>query len=217
MDDKHEVYRQLKNLGASPVMAKKHAMSNIVFPKFGELGLYGDAFRQCVKTHEAPDGHIYDENEYRVVWRICNGKLYSEDGFLDIYAWSDEDFKEKATKAVPVGSGSPVGLVNLTDVINSVEKYEDKIRVANEFHRLNMDLLLVHSKEEIRSVVEITETLYKAGITSCIDKWCKEGPDGHFAKTSLEIGDFLVLDHDNEMVYCIKEEPFKATHTILWK
>ena len=216
MSEKHDVYRTLKKMGISPVMARKNAMSNIIFPKFTEMGILKDMFGQCVKTNEQPQGELYSELEYRVIWRIYNGKLYNANGLLDVYCWSDDDFSSKATKAVPIGRESALGLLNLTDIIHRLDSYEDKVKVADLFCRLGMDLLLVDSKEEIRSVVEITEDLYKAGITTCIDQWEKKTDNGYNV-TKLSVGDFLVMDHDNETVYCIKKEPFEATHDMLWK
>ena len=215
MATKHDVYRKLKELNVSYTLARKNAMSNIVFPKFDEIGLIGDIFRQDVKTKEQPDGEVYEEDAYRVVWRIYNGKLYNADGRLDVYCWSDEDFNNKATKAVPIGTGSALGIIHLAETLASLNDYRDKIALADMFRRYNEDMLLVDSKSELRSVVEVTDALYKEGITSCIDSWMKPDADGNYAETKLNVGDFLVMNHEKETVYCIVREAFFATHTIV--
>lgn len=217
MNDKHEVYRKLKEMGVSPVMVKKLTMSNIIFPKFADIGILKDMFRQYIRTYAHPAGELYPENEYRVVWRVCGGKLYGENGLLDIYGWTDEDFNAKATSAVPIGRESTVGLLNLTEFLPTITSYEDRFKVADMFRTIGIDLLLVDSKEEIRSAVEVTKDLLDAGIISCIDKWEKKKADGTYPETKLSAGDYLIMDHDQEMVYCIHKEPFHATHVMLWK
>ena len=208
---KHEIYNLVKGYA---VAAEKVAMTNIVFPQWNEMDLIRDIFRQMVVTKETPDGHLYDEEEYRVVLRIYDGRLKSAD-MLDVYCWSRADFLKKAKNIKTIGCNSGQGLLNLASLIEEMSLESEKLQVANFFSSLNKDLLYVESKAEMRKVVEVTQELYDSGITRCIDSWQEPDENGNYEFTELNVGDFLVLEEDKQSVYCIRKEAFLATHKLV--
>lgn len=196
------------------VTAEKISMVNIVFPEWNEMDIIKDLFRQMVATKEAPEGHLYDEDEYRTVLRIYDGKLKSSD-MLDAYCWSRADFQKKAEGIKTIGCNSGQGLLNLSALLTEITEESERLQVANFFSSLNKDLLYVESKAEERKVVEVTQELYDNGLTHCIDSWQEPDENGNYKFTELNVGDFLILEEDKQCVYCIRKEAFLATHKFL--
>lgn len=209
------VYKKLKELNAEVLNVRKVALYNIVFHKWEDIGLIKDIFTQTIKTLEQPEGYHYNENDYRVVLRVCNGKVYRNDNKLDVYCWSEEDYKAKADTVQPIGANTALAQINLSELLHTVKSYEDKIYLADFFTRFRVDFWFIESKEENRKAIEITDELYAAGITSCIDKWVKPDANGNYEVTELKKGDFLILDDVNQMVYRIERDIFLDTHEIL--
>lgn len=208
---KHEVFNKVRNYA---IAAEKMSMVNIVFPQWNEMDVIKDIFRQMVTTKEAPAGHLYDEEEYRVVLRIYDGRLKSSD-MMDVYCWSRADFLKKAKNIKTIGCNSGNGLLNLAALLEEMSDEAEKLQVANFFSSLNKDLLYVESAAEQRKVVEVTQELYDSGIARCIDSWVEPDENGNYEFTELNVGDFLVLEEDKECVYCIRREAFLATHKFI--
>ena len=209
---KHELFNKVRNYA---VAAEKVAMTNIVFPEWSEMDIIRDIFRQMIKTKEAPNGHLYDEEEYRVVLRIYDGILKSSTDMLDAYCWSKADFLNKAEDIEPIGCHTGYGLMNVVRLINGMAYESEKRQLANFFAAMNKDLYKVETKSELRKVVEVTQELYDSGITRCIDSWQQPDENGNYEYTELNVGDFLVLEEDKQTVYCIRREAFLATHKFL--
>lgn len=211
MDKKNERYFEVKEYA---VDVEKIAMVNIVFPQWNEMDLIRDIFRQVVKTKENEDGQLYEEEEYRVVLRIYDGRLKAN-SMLDVYCWSRADFLNKAKSIKTIGCNSGTGLLNLAKLIEEMTVEAEKLQVANFFSAMNRDLLYVESGAERRKAVEVTQELYDKGLTSCIDSWQSLGENGEYQETQLEVGDYLIIKDDKQAVYCIRREAFLATHKFL--
>ena len=211
MEDKHTLYNKLLELNANFKKCKKISLINIVFPNWDELDVINDMFRQVVKTKEHPEGFLYNEANYRVVLRIYNGRLYDDSNMADSYCWSNKDVLSKSKKVQPIGINSPIAILNLCSVLNSMINEDEKLKIAGMFSSFNKNLLYIESKEEHREVVEITEDLYNKGITSCIDEWV-DMVNNEYIHTPLNIGDYLVINHENKTLYRIEKDAFLATH-----
>ncbi len=188
---------------------KKLAISNIVFPKWSDIGLMGLMFRQMLKTKEQPDGHIYDEAEFQTVLRILGGKVLME-GRPDCYAWKFEKL-EKASSVQAIGTNTAEGLINLSEILLSVKDSKERSMLADMFANMNKDLLLVTLPEEYREYIEVTPEAYAAGLTYCVDNWMNPDENGEAQETLLNIGDFLIVEKKG--VYCIRREEFLLTHS----
>ncbi len=71
---------------------------------------------------------------------------------------------------------------------------------------------LGNSHEE-EQCIEVTQQLYDAGLTDCVDKWMPADEDGYAKLTSLNVGDFLIVE--DEGVYCIRREEFLQTYVLV--
>lgn len=188
----------------------KLEMSNIVFPKWSDLGLLGLMFRQCIRTKEQPNGHIYDEDKFQVVLRIIGGKLFINNK-PDCYCWSFSQF-EKAKKTELIGTNSSLGLISLANLLNTISNENEKRVLADMLISIKRDLLLVTLPAEKRKCIEITEEIYSSGLTFCVDEWMDVDENGQAEITALNIGDFLIVS--NTGVYCIRRQEFLETHSM---
>lgn len=189
----------------------KLQLDNIIFPKWSDLGLFGQIVSQTIKTKEQPAGCSYDEMRFQVVMRILGGKVFMTGGRPDAYAWTLEKVEKMLSKARPIGVNSPDGVINLSKAIESIPDYEEKRIFADMFCNLKKDLLLITTPPENRTCVEITQELYDAGITCCIDEWMDPDENGLATVTELNVGDFLIVT--DKGVYCIRRDEFMETHT----
>lgn len=207
--NKTESTRNIINLAAAQKKSCiKMEMQNIVFPKWSDIGLLGLMFRQCIVTKEQPVGHIYDEAEFQPVMRILDGKVLMNDK-TDSYAWKFSKL-EKSKGVRPIGSTTATGIITMCEVLSGISDAHEKSLVADMFANLNKDLMLVTTPAENRVCIEVTEELYKAGVTSCVDEWNSVDENGEAEETLLNIGDFLIVTSDG--VYCIRRDEFLTTH-----
>ena len=207
--NKNETTLKILSMGKK-VPCTKLELQNIVFPKWSDLGLVGMMFRQCVSTKEQPTGNIYDEAVFQTVLRIIGGKVLMT-GRPDCYCWKYS--KVEAAKNVRmVGTNSAAGLINLCEVLASINNEEEKKMIADMFANSKKDLLLVTTPAENRTCIEVTPELYAAGITHCVDEWMDTDSDGNAEATALCVGDYLIVTSSG--VYRIGHDEFVETHVI---
>lgn len=188
----------------------KLELKNIVFPKWDDLGLIGMMFRQCVRTKEQPTGNIYDEAVFQTVLRIIGGKVLMSER-PDCYCWKLS--KVQSAKDIgKIGTNSAEGVLNLCDILSSISDNDEKRLVADMFANMKNDLLLVTTPAEERTCIEITEELYRLGITHCVDEWMDVDSNGEAEATELHIGDYLIVTKAG--VYRIGHDEFCETHKI---
>ena len=207
--NKLESTKKILEMG-NQVHCRKSAMNNIIFPKWCDLGLTGMVYRQCVNTKEQPLGYIYDESKFQTVLRIINGKLLIS-GRPDCYCWNISKIESSKNVSV-IGTNSATGIINMCDILNSISDMDEKKLFADMFASLNKDLLLIPTEPEERTCIQVTQELYNAGITACVDEWMGTDENGCATPTLLHIGDYLIVSESG--VYCIRQDEFEQTHTI---
>lgn len=191
----------------------KLPMDNIIFPKWDDLGILGMIFRQDVCTKEQPKGHVYDEAKYQVVMRLIAGRVLMTGGRPDAYTWKHTKVAE-AKNVRFIGTNSAEGVINLSKAIMSIADDEEKRLFADMFCNWKKDLLLASTPEESRLCIEITEELYQAGVTHCVDEWMDTDENGDADTTCLNIGDYLIVSANRDSVYCIRHDEFIETHRV---
>ncbi len=193
----------------------KLSLDNIVFPKWSDLGLLGMIFSQKIKTKEQPTGCDYDEAVFQVVLRIIGGKVFKTGGRPDSYTWKQKkvaDLIADPRKLRLIGTNSAQAVINLGEVLSTIQDTDEKTCLADMFVNLNKDLLLVTTEAEERRCIEVTRELYDAGITACVDSWMKPDENGEAEATQLNVGDFLIIEEG--YVYCIRHDEFVLTHEL---
>ena len=220
MANKEKTTREILNkITGEIVPCKKLVVDNIVFPDWESLGLIGQIYKQVIKTKEQPDGYYYNENEWQVVLRILRGKIYMTKNQPDTYGWKKSKIQKfiDADNVKLVGLTTPEGIVELSKIINTIKKNEDKLIVADMFRKFNFDLILITSPEEDRRCVEITQKIYDSGVTQCVDSWVTPDDNGMAPATDLEVGDYLIIENKKgkDYVYCIRKAEFNDTHTLV--
>lgn len=188
----------------------KLEIQNLVFPKWSELGIFGETIRQVVVTKEQKDGCLYEEAVYQVVLRILDGKLYLN-GNLDTYCWKHSKL-ESAKDVKEIGNTSLKSRFNKRKLLKTISSLEERIKIENLFKTLRTQFFLVTLPEEERNFVRITEDLYNAGLTHVVDEWMEIDTEGLADATELNVGDCLIVTKDG--FYCIREEEFNITHRI---
>ncbi len=214
MANKNQNARELRTAEilamATPVSCIKMEIGNILLPKWNELDLVHYMFRMCVKTKEAPMGHFYDEAEFTPVLRIVDHTVVDENNQTDNYCWNKAMVAKHIDKAVPIGTSSGAGIVTMSSVIAAVSKQSDRMKLGNFFSYMNKDLLYVCTPEENRMCIPVTQELYDAGLTWCIDEWVNADENGEYAKTILNVGDVLIVSDSG--VYCCRKDVFNKTY-----
>ena len=87
------------------------------------------------------------------------------------------------------------------------------------FNLIRADFYLIKVPPQERHCIEVTQELYDAGLTYCINSWIKPDENGEAEEMKLTVGDFLICkpNYDGEgyrSVYHVGREEFLATHTI---
>ncbi len=195
----------------------KLRLDNIVFPKWSDIGLWGQILAMKVKTKEQPLGCDYDEVSFQIVMRVLNGKVLMTGGRPDSYTWTTDKVKKYLDDPESIryiGVNSAAALINLAKVINTIPDEDEQKMFADMFCSINKDLLLITSEEENRRCIEVTQELYDAGLTYVVDSWME--PDkvtGEYTATLLNVGDFIIVEGP-EKIYCIRKDEFNETHKL---
>lgn len=191
----------------------KLAIDNIVFPKWDDNGLFGMMLRQCVRTKEFIEGHIYDEAEFQLILRVLDGKLLVSDR-PDCYCWTVEKIKKEDKKGniKPIGTNSANGLINLSNVILTIKDEKEKKLFADMFVSYNKDLMLVTSPAEERICIVVTQDMIDAGITHCVNSYDEADENGNAPATRIFVGDILILEDTG--VYRVGHEEALMTYRL---
>ena len=191
----------------------KLAINNIVFPKWDDNGLFGMMLRQCVRTKEFNEGHIYDEAEFQLILRVLDGKLLVSNR-PDCYCWTVEKIKKEDMKGniKPIGTNSANGLINLSTVILTIKDEKEKKLFAEMFASFNKDLMLIHSPAEERICIVVTQDMIDAGITYCVNSYDKSDENGDALATRIFVDDLLILEGTG--VYRVGHEEALVTYRL---
>ena len=203
----------------------KMRLDNILMPPFKDFAIFGEILRQVVKTKEDPNGHLYEESEYRMVIRILDGRLLM-DGMYDAYAWKNDKVLKELSKysdgKVPcIGTHDPTGeaLLNFAKVLATIKDPAEKKKFAAMISQSAFDLLLVTTEEEKRLVIPVSDhvlqLLHEKGVYEIVDDWCYDTarwPDAELdlPGTRLEVGQFLICTQKG--FYHIGHDEFLKSH-----
>lgn len=193
---------------------KKLRMNNLISVTKGNL-LLQKMKPVALYTKEQPDGFIYgSEENCSVVLRWIDGHLFNSKGQVDTYSWKQEKTEKFLKKGVKIGFETYNETLSLMKVLSEVKSEEEQELLFDFIKNDTLhDHFMVETPEENRKCIEITPELYTAGLTTCIDEWVEPAEDGSYAITELNVGDFLIVTENG--VYCIREDEFKQTHTII--
>lgn len=162
-------------------------------------------------TKEGDMIYLYDK--YRICFSVdSKGHLRNHENQVDVYAWTDEDYANKAAKAEPVGVNAPAAIENLDKLCAILADKQDIEELREWFGEYRIDHEMVFTKPEWRQVIVVTPALYEAGVTTVINAW-SDGDDAPVTK--LNIGDVIVVESTepgNEKVYRIEHHEFIDKH-----
>ena len=190
----------------------KLPMANIVMPSLDEQGLMAYVFPGMVITKEQPNGCRYGSAASPVL-RVLGGKLL-KNGMADAYAWDAATYQKKAANTHPVGFGFGATVESIKwaiEILNTVKDPTER-DMLTKFMLEQPSLRLIFSAEEQRKCIEVTQELYDAGVTACVDEWMKTDENGMADATILNVGDYLIVTPNG--VYCIRRDEFLETHTL---
>ena len=189
----------------------KLPIDNIVFPKWSDMGLYGQIFSQKVKTKEQPVGCDYSEAKFQTVMRILGGKVLMNSR-PDTYAWNFEKV-DKIKDKRPIGIGSAMGVINMSKLICSVTAKDEALLISEFFRKTNGDFILAHSPAEDRTCFYVSEELYNNGLKYIVDEWMDTDSEGMATATNVYPGDYIILSSDGG-IYRIGADEFHETHKL---
>jgi len=214
--NKEQTTKRILDLAGDQIrQATKLPTETIIFPRWSEIGLLGEVLCMRVKTKEQPAGCDYDEDKFQVVIRIIGGKVHMTGGYPDAYAWKQskvEPYLEDSKAIRFIGTNSAEAVLNLSAILNTIDDNDERLLFADMFCSIRKDLLLVSTKAEERRCIEVSRSLYDAGVVACVDAWMQEDEFGMADSTQLNVGDFLIIEGSD--VYCIRHDEFIQTHKI---
>lgn len=199
----------------------KLPMDNVVFDRLGEIPLLEMLMNLNVVTKEHIGGTTYDKKNFQMVMRIIAGKLLMRGQDLverpDAYAWKTSKVVEAKNKKA-LGFHSVEGAQTYAKVLASIQSQYEKDLFTDLLVNWARDLLLIHTPEERRTVIEVTEELItKHGITEVPNsydiEWPAEGADG-VELTPIKVGDALVVENCSFGLafYVVQKDEYELTH-----
>lgn len=173
---------------------------NVVFDRLGEIPLLEMLVNLNVVTKEHVNGVNYDKKTFQMVMRIIGGKLLMRGQDLierpDVYAWATKKVMQASNKKA-LGFHSVEGAQTYAQVLATIESQYERDLLTDLLVNWSKDLLLIHSEEEHRTVIEVTEDLIcKYGITEVPNSYDIEyAPEGatEVELTPIKVGDALVI------------------------
>lgn len=175
---------------------------NIVVPSLKKYGFIANLVPGVITTEE-PGGHLYPTG--LMVTRVVEGRVVidddkkGKDNQYDTYAWkvsTVQDYIDKGNYAV-IGRHSPEGLNNFAKLHSTLKTELDREKFCEGFMPWGIDLILIHTEEEHKMCIEVTQELYDAGLRYWADDWrndqAEKDPNGMVSTTALEVGDILVI------------------------
>ena len=198
----------------------KLPMDNIVFGRLSDIPLLEMLVNLSIVTKEHIDGTIYDKHLFQMVMRIIDGNLLLRGQDLverpDAYAWqTSKVLKQKSKKYL--GFHSTEGALTYAEIVQTIRTDREKELLTDLLVKWGTDLLLIHTDEEKRKVIFVTEDIIKAGIFELPNSydilWPKEGAEG-VELTPITVGDALVVEEtdEGEFFYIIQKQEFEMTH-----
>lgn len=221
MKNKRETTEMILELAKGQIRkCTKNATDTIIFPKWSDLGLWSKVFCMRAKTKEQPQGCDYDENKEHIVIRILNGKLMIG-GAPDVYTLEQDKVAEwlNGEHTMVFGTNSKIAKENMKKVLSLIKSKEEQELLEGMLHLIHADFYIIRVPSQERYCIEITQELYDAGLTYCINSWIKPDENGDAEELELKVGDFLICKPKENgegfrSVYRVGREEFLATHTV---
>lgn len=220
-DEAREITKNVFEVSPAPVSMKKLPIDNIVFGKLEEIPLLEMLLNLNVVTKEHLEGTTYDKRCFQMVMRIIGGRLLMRGQDLierpDAYAWhTSKVLKAKSKKKI--GFHSTEGALTYAQTIGTLSSQYEKELFTDLLVKWSSDLLLIHTDEELREVILVSEDLIvKHGITEVPNsyeiEWPAEGADG-VELTPIKVGDALVIENCSfgPAFYVVQKDEFEITH-----
>lgn len=220
-DEAREITKNVFDVSPAPVSMKKLPIDNIVFGRLEEIPLLEMLLNLNIVTKEHLEGTTYDKRCFQMVMRIIGGRLLMRGQDLierpDAYAWHTSKVL-KAKNKKRIGFHSTEGALTYAQAIGTLSsKYEQEL-FTDLLVKWSSDLLLIHTDEELREVIIVTEDLIvKHGITEVPNsydiEWPAEGADG-VELTPIKVGDALVIENCSfgPAFYVVQKDEFEITH-----
>ena len=190
--------------------ALRDGVAVISFPDLGLLSKLRPVPRTEEGDMEYPTAPSVSE-EYRmnVLLRVVNGKLYNNVGQLDCYAHDMKTYQKAMRRARVIGCNSPEAQNELNALLATMVNPEEAEELRATMALFAIDFQMGYTTPDWRQVVEVTQEMYDAGLTSVVNDW--ESEKSGWAVTQLNVGDFLVFTTNG--VYVIRREEFIETHS----
>ena len=156
----------------------------------------------------------------QIVIRILDGKLYMSNGMPDVYTLEQDKIATwMQTQDVIIGKSSEIAEKNLEKVLSAIKDKTEQEELVNMFRLINMDFHMITVPSQKRHCIEITQELYDAGLTYCVNTWIKPDENGEAEEMKLTVGDFLICKPKEygegfRSVYRIGHDEFISTHVI---
>ena len=213
----------------SPVVpCTKLAIDNVIFPAWQKLGkIFSLMFAQVVKTAEQPTGNHYDEEKYQSLFRVIDGRILFDDARreadgkirLDNYCWTKAKVQKyvDGNKAATMNTRTAEGQAVIDSFLKTIKSEEEREMVSDLFNMMNVDFLLVNEPENNRFCIRITQELYDAGWTSCVDEWMDTDNNGDANETELFVGDALIINYKEDGTvtgYRVDKKIFELTYSV---
>ena len=202
----------------------KLPMDNVVFDKLGEIPLLEMLMNLNIVTKEHVEGTTYDKKSFQMVMRIIDGKLLMRGQDLverpDAYAWHISKVA-KAKNKKPLGFHSAEGAQTYAAVLSTIENQHERDLFSDLLVNWSKDLLLIHTDEEERMVIEVTEDLIvEKGITMVPNSYDIEYPAENATGvelTPIKVGDALVFEKCSfgMAFYVVQADEYGMTHVSL--
>ena len=216
----------LANLPVNPIIpCTKLPISNLVLPQNPVLLNIMHAF--APKTAEQPLGCKYDAKKYQSMVRVINGQLLFDDARrvddngvrTDNYCWTIDKVQGYVNKgkAKVINNKTEEGLANKEIFLQSLTSEKERQMMADMLNFLNADFLLIEDAMDKRFCIRITQELYNAGWTHCVDEWMDTDENGNAPATELFVGDVIIVNRQpNGKVtgYRVDKDIFAATYAI---
>ena len=220
-DEAREITKNVFEVSPAPVAMKKLPIDNIVFGRLEEIPLLEMLLNLNVVTKEHLEGTTYDKRCFQMVMRIIGGRLLMRGQDLierpDAYAWHTSKVL-KAKNKKRIGFHSIEGALTYAQAIGTLSNRYEQELFTDLLVKWSSDLLLIHTDEELREVIFVSEDLIvKHGITEVPNsydiEWPAEDANG-VELTPIKVGDALVIENCSfgPAFYVVQKDEFEITH-----
>lgn len=229
----------VKAAGVIPVLKLK--CKQLILPPWESLGLFAMMHAFMPMTPEHPDGtDVYDpdkwrslvrffaiedgapegEKKYRVLFDHTKKakKQIKEGKTPDNFCWKND----KVQKLIDGGkttiiNHTPAGRREAQALLDSLGISYERNLVAAMLQGFTYDFHLAVTDEEDRCGFFITQEMFDAGWTHCVDEYAKVDENDDAEVTELCVGDFIVVNTKEDgsfSGYCVERQMFDISYYV---